>query len=238
MRSLGTCPARGKQRHAGSVSPGFSLLELLTVVALIGVLAALLIPGLGAARTAANRGRTKVQFQQWISAVEAFRAEYGHYPVLDASHLVNGGAGSAVSSDHPFHDLLAGRKRDGTAAANASALSAGSQNHRRIAFHAFTDSEFAPADTPAAGLLCDAFGNTSIAVLVDRNLDGVLNVGSEASDYPELPAVQAPDGTMIRPAVGGAGEDFPVTGLRTTVVFYTADPLATAQRPRFILSWK
>jgi prepilin-type N-terminal cleavage/methylation domain-containing protein len=202
----------------------FTLLELLSVIAIISILAALLFPAVRAARVSANRARTKVQFSQWTAALEAFRSEYGFYPALDATGLVNGGAVTTISGDHPFHDVLAGRKRDGSAlpAAGAAAV----QNRKLIGFYFFGDADFTGAGSAAPGLLRDAFDNTVIAVLVDRNLDGVIRVGS---DYAALPAV---GGMTPGPA------DFPATGVRAGVVFYAPSPGADPANPDFIFSWK
>lgn len=197
-------------------TPAFTLIELLTVIAIVGLLAALLFPGIGAAKRSAGKARTKVQFSQWAAAIESFRAEYGHYPAFDSSGLVNGGV---TASDHPFHDLLAARRRDGTALAGTE--SAVVQNRRRIAFHAFGDADFTPT-----GLIRDAFDNTAIAVLVDRDLDGVIKPGT---DYAALPLANG---------LAPGAADIPATGVRAGVIFYAPAPGATAASPEFILSWK
>lgn len=205
-------------------SQGFTLLELLSVIAVIGILAALIFPTVRAARVAANKARTKVQFSQWAAAIEGFRSEYGYYPSFDGTGLVNGGAAAVITGDHLFHDLLAGRKRDGSALVAGSA--AAIQNRKLISFYSFTDGDFTNPDSPTPYLLHDAFDNTEIAVLVDRNLDGVIKVGS---DYPVLPAV----GGLVPTAA-----DFPATGIRAGVIFYAPAPGASAANPEFIFSWK
>lgn len=202
----------------------FTLLELLSVIAIIGVLAALIFPAVRSARVSANKARTKVQFSQWAAAMEGFRGEYGHYPALDPTALVNGGATTAITGDHLFHDILAGRKRDGSPLLPAGP--AAMQNRKFINFHSFSDLNFTNASSPAPNLLRDAFDNTEIAVLVDKNLDGVIRIGS---DYPALPAV----GGLTPGAT-----DFPTTGVRAGVLFYAPAPGADATNPGFIFSWK
>jgi prepilin-type N-terminal cleavage/methylation domain-containing protein len=196
--------------------PGFTLLEMLTVVAIVGLLAALLFPGLAASRRSAGKARTKVQFAQWTAALESFRTEYGHYPQLDSSGLVNGGV---TANDHLFHDILAARKRDGSALATGSPARV--QNKRLISLHAFANNEITPA-----GLIGDAFGNTMIAVLLDRDLDGVIRRGTDFADLP-LVAGLAP-----------GPQDFPEIGIRAGVLFYCPAPGATVEKPEFIFSWK
>lgn len=219
-----------RRRRAGARA--FSLLELLAVVAVIGILAALIFPSIGAARKSANRAKTKVQFSQWAAAIEGFRSEYGYYPTFHESGLVNGGASTSLSGDHLFHDVLAGRKRDGSALASGS--NAFTQNRKRIAFHSFGENDFSVADGIMPNLLRNAFDNLSIAVLVDKNLDGKI----DNLDYPSFPAVGLPDGTTARPTSGSIASNIPSSGVRAGVVFYCADPNATAANPEFILSWK
>jgi prepilin-type N-terminal cleavage/methylation domain-containing protein len=208
----------------------FTLLELLAVIAVIGVLASLVFPSISAARKSANRAKTKVQFSQWAAAIESFRSEYGHYPSFDSTNLVNGGATTVISGDHLFHDILAGKKRDGSAPSTASTSSAGYQNRKRITFYSFSDADLTPADSVYPHLIRDAFDNLSIAVLVDRNLDGKI----DGSDYGMFPDVMTADGASIRPTA----TDIPATGVRAGVVFYAPDPNATAADPTLIFSWK
>ncbi|AOS46049.1 hypothetical protein Verru16b_03144 [Lacunisphaera limnophila] len=192
------------------------MIELLCVVAVVGILAALIFPSVSAARRSANKAKTKVQFTQWAGAIESFRGEYGYYPAFDASNLVNGGV---TAAEHPFHDLLAGRRRDGTALAAGGP--AALQNRKLMRFHSFSDGDFTPG-----GLVRDVFDNTAIAVLVDRDLDGVIRPGADFT---------------VLPAVGGstpAAADMPPAGVRAGVIFYAPAPGATPANPEFIFSWK
>lgn len=197
-------------------------MELLAVIAIISVLAAILIPTAGAVRVSANKTKTRVQFNQWAAAIEAFRNEYGYYPVFDSSHLVNGGESA---NTHPFHDLLAGRQRDGRALTDTGAISPAAQNRKRVAFYSFPESDF--AGSGGSDLLADAFGNTEIAVVVDRNLDGLITSADASSSG--------------WPLVGGLcprEDDLPTRGIRIGVIFYALAPDASLTNPKFIFSWK
>jgi len=210
---------------------GFTLLELLVVIVVIGILATLLFPGLTAARVAVGKARTRIQFNEWAAAVEGFRREYGYYPVLDGSGLVNPPSQATDPGlPHLFHDVLAARRRDGSALpaadGTADALSAEAQNRKSIAFHAFAPTDFTTDQSTGPNLLCDACANTEIAVLVDRNLDGVVQMGS---DFATLPYVGG-----IIPGLA----DFPAAGIRAGVIFYAPAPGATVRNPGFIFSWK
>jgi prepilin-type N-terminal cleavage/methylation domain-containing protein len=197
---------------------GFTVIELLVVLAVVSLLAAILIPAVASSRLAANSARTRTQFAQWSAAIESFRSEYGFYPVFDSTNKVNGGV---TETDHPFHDVLAGRRRDGTALELGSLAA---QNKKRVSFHTFTPSDFGDLSADV-GLLCDGFGNTDIAVLCDRNGDGVVS----SADY---------DGSL--PTVAGIApslDDFPASGVHARIIFYAPAPGAT-DAPRLIMSWK
>jgi prepilin-type N-terminal cleavage/methylation domain-containing protein len=207
-------------RLLGRASRAFTVVELLSVLAIIGLLAAILIPSVASARSAADKARTRVQFSQWTAAISAFRTEYGYYPLFHASNLVNGGADD---ENHLFHDVLAGRKRDGSVLTAGS--SAAMQNRKLTCFLEFSEADFSSGSTPR-NLLRDAFGTTEIAILVDRNLDGMINSSDFGATLPMVGGIR-PDAT-----------EFPSTGIRAGCLFYCAMPGATAAAPQFILSWK
>lgn len=72
----GTAPRRSRRR-------AFTLIELLTVMAVIAILAGIMIGGGRHASTAGKVARAKVEVAAIASALEAYRRHYGDYPRTD-----------------------------------------------------------------------------------------------------------------------------------------------------------
>ena len=70
MTTLRPCRARG----------GFTLIELLTVIAIIGILAAIIIPTVGRVRQSARDASCKSNLRQIGMAVHIYANETGYYP--------------------------------------------------------------------------------------------------------------------------------------------------------------
>ena len=161
--STNTIPSRSRLQ-------AFTLIELLTVIAIIGILAAITIPTVGAVRNSAKKTKTRIQFTQWAAGIRTFKQVYGFYPrfeVTGGKHKVNGGL-TAINSgsddmsneDYLFQELLTGKGAKpltvgGYEFASAEKdVSSSKQNTKRQAFVSFDSTEIAPptiASTVATG---------------------------------------------------------------------------------------
>lgn len=209
-------------------SGGFTVIELLTVVAVIGILLTILIPTLGKVQENAKKTKTRVQFSQWATAIEGFRQEYGYYPNFDSTNKVNAGTGGAA---YLFQELLSGRPATGALPFSSGEKDSSTvQNKRHIGFYSFGNDEI------GAGKVVDAFGNTDIAVLVDKNLDGRITKptgDTTTDDYPSFPAVgmgASPTGAFLP-----TSDKLPADGIRAGVIFYSAG--AGTSNSDVVTSW-
>lgn len=196
---------------------GFTLIELLTVIAIIGILAAIIIPTVSSVRTSANKAKTKSQFGQWSVAMAGFKQEYGYYPSIHTSNKIDPVA---------FFAALTGKTYSGGTPSNYYG------NSRRLSFYSVAENEvtsIANGDT-ADGLLKDAFGNTDIAIFVDTNGDGVVN----SSDTPalSLQSVNVAGGGSVTPTTT---QFVAATGIRSGVIFYSAGKGSSAND--IVTSW-
>jgi len=147
---------------------GFSLVEVLVVLGVIGLLLAIFFPVVGGVQEQARTSKTKAQLAGYATVYQAFKADRGYYPTMGAS-----GAEFNIADDNDaFIETLTGYAADGGPMRDPYARQA---NPRQTRYYTFIPAEFADTDDPeAAG--------------VDRDQNGVI----AASDFKLLPATERP----------------------------------------------
>ena len=191
----------------------FTLIELLTVIAIIAILAAIIIPTVGGARNSAIRAKTKAQFGQWASAMELYRQEYGFYPSITANGKLD---------TSKFVPELTGRSLAGTPVSGSTSYG----NRRGLNFYTLATDDLDPDGTA----LVDAFGNIEIGVRVDTNRDGVIN----SADTGSWVSVTGLAGGSFAPTE--LDNAVPANGVRARVLFYSGGQGREASD--LILSWQ
>jgi prepilin-type N-terminal cleavage/methylation domain-containing protein len=200
---------------------GFTLIELLTVIAIIGILAAIIVPTVSGVRTSAKRAETKVRFSQWAAAMEQFKQEYGYYPAVTTN--------DNLLDPTKFLAALTGRDYLGRPL-SGSALNG---NTKGISFYSISESEFVKdASGAAKNELCDAFGNSDLVIFTDLDGNGVIS-GAELGRA-QVRSGNSQDG--FGPTFSPNPTDFLAGGIRARIVFYSAGRGADADD--IVFSWK
>lgn len=190
-------PASRSRRGAA-----FTLIELLTVIAIIAILMGILFPVIAAVKEGARRTQAKNDVQQIVAAVNHYYTEYGKYPSLEVKS-------TAATADAATQDVFVGEKSDdATPKGNNSLLfytlrgipKAPNDEHRlnprKIEF--FQAKSVKNPEAPSGGFLDKEVGGSKgdskvgcffdpwgkqYFVMIDSNYDKVLDMGQCYTDF-------------------------------------------------------
>jgi len=198
--------------------PGFTLVELLTVIAIIGILAAVLFPAVGGIRKKAKLATAQSTFSQWANGVTRYKQVYGYYPNIgskyntaaDSIHSLELGPGvnfiKSLSAKDSVGAILSGGPTGDRAKFNRNA-----EEFCSFAGDDFEDPGFSGNPLSATSLLADRFGNHNIRVIFDTDSSGnIKGVVAPGGVWPDDIAAVGTTGLPARVIIYTtiAGDDF------------------------------
>jgi prepilin-type N-terminal cleavage/methylation domain-containing protein len=206
---------------------GFTLVELLTVIAIIAILAAMLLPVLTKVKEAAKKKKASIEEGSIITAINTYDADYGRFPASHAAQqyanpdftyggTINGVqigtvfSGNVLSNSEVTAILMNITNYPGTLTAT---INTNSQSNPKQ--HAYLNATPAPdAASPGLGtdlVYRDPWGNPYI-ISMDLSYDNLC----EDSLY-RLPAVSSAGGTLVKAPDGNYA-------FRGTAMVWSAGP--------------
>ncbi len=179
----------------------FTLIELLTVIAIIAILMGLLFPAIGLVKEQANKARAKNDVSNIVTAVRTYNVEYGKFPSI-------AGAGKAADPSAAVEDSICGDEAAGADSGTPNSLlfntlraipeglnaePPNGRNPKKIVFFegrsvsnvqqprgGFVDQQGAGAGVK--GSYFDPWGK-QYTIIIDQNYNNVLNLQKQYKDF-------------------------------------------------------
>ena len=238
------------------IRSAFTLVELLTVIAIIAILMGLLFPALQIVKDQANKVKAKTDVVNTVAAVKQYYTEYGKYPlagvaqtgVATTKDYVFGDAASASTAgtpnnNHLLYDIL--RNYPNGSQTRSEGPSGADGNPRQIVFYEGKNG-IATSGMPRSGFAGNATGGTGIlgcfydpwgaqyAVSVDSNYDNFVPV--PYLDFPAPSGADLPYASAVNVgcAAWSVGKDG-VVGSATSPSYYKAP---TGIQSDDVISWQ
>lgn len=205
---------------------GFTLIELLTVIAIIGILAAVLIPAAMGVQRRAKAATSQTTLSGWCSGIIRYKQFYGFYPNFTGSTYPAGDSiyrlESSTATAAYFVMALSGKHPSGQPLSTGLTGFRATYNRASEAFVDFSRDDFeAPtalsavtastASLGAANYLVDRFGNRNIRVVIDYDGSGIIKSPFSVGTAPAAAAVPADIASYIT-----------TTGYPARVLIYTS----------------
>jgi type II secretory pathway pseudopilin PulG len=154
------------------------MIELLAVVAIIGILAGVLIPAIGAAVRKANKTVVQGTFKQWATAISSYKSTYGYYPPLSSTVNDNDDTEYLLNQNDTVRNFvrsLSGKNLDGTELSDSDIK----EYNPRIKNFCSFDSKMFKDNDPTTARFVDHLGNEKIHVLLDTDGNNLVEFKGE-----------------------------------------------------------
>lgn len=108
IRTASGRPTRSTATPRGTVRAGFTLVELLVVIGIIGLLIGLLLPALGKVVQRAKSTQTTGTMQEFAKACDSYFQEFGEYPAaVPDEYLYTNASGTTMNGDTDLPQITA-----------------------------------------------------------------------------------------------------------------------------------
>ncbi len=165
---------------------GFTLVELLTVIAIIGILVAVIFPAVSGVRRKSVIASSQASFSQWAAGCNRFRTTYGYYPNVGTYNTAADSLFKLETAPNcvNFIKCLYGKSPLGLPLSTGPTGDRAKYNRNAEEFCAFSQDDYESFSTMSdtSAQLMDRFGNHNIRVLFDT--DGSGNIKQIATAVP------------------------------------------------------